>query len=64
MKLAVLAGALIGGRIAIALLAPSSFTLGGWLTAAALMVLALVGRSVALHQTPDHAAWAHQCSDS
>lgn len=46
----ILAAALIGGGVAIALYLPSAFSLGGWLTALALLVFAFVGRSVAVRE--------------
>jgi hypothetical protein len=44
----VLAAFLIGSAVVIAMYLPSVFSLGGWLTALALLVFAIVGRSVAL----------------
>ena len=44
----VLAGFLVGSGAIIGLYLPSSFSLGGWMTALALLVFAFVGRSVAL----------------
>jgi hypothetical protein len=46
----VLAAALLGSGMAIGLYFPSIFSLGGWLTAAMLLVFAFVGRSVALSE--------------
>jgi hypothetical protein len=46
----VLAAALIGAGIAIALYLPSVFSLGGWFTALVLLVFAFVGRSVATRE--------------
>jgi hypothetical protein len=43
----ILAAFLIGSGLAIGLYVPSVFSLGGWLTALALLVFAFVGRSVA-----------------
>jgi len=45
-----LAASLIGAGIAFAFCLPSSFSVGGWFTALALFVFALVGRSVALRE--------------
>jgi hypothetical protein len=45
-----LAALLIGGGVAIGLYMPSVFSLGAWLTAAALLLFAFVGRSVALRE--------------
>ncbi len=46
----ILAAALIGGGVAIAMYLPSGFSLGGWFTALALFVFAFVGRSVAVRE--------------
>jgi hypothetical protein len=43
----ILAAFLIGSGLAIGLYVPSVFSLGGWLTALALLVFAFVGRGVA-----------------
>jgi hypothetical protein len=43
----VLAALLIGGGVAIGLYVPSVFSLGAWLTAAALLLFAFIGRSIA-----------------
>jgi hypothetical protein len=43
----VLAALLIGGGVAIGLYMPSVFSLGAWLTAAALLLFAFIGRSIA-----------------
>jgi uncharacterized protein DUF7010 len=48
----VLAAFLIGSGVVIGLYLPSIFSLGGWLTALALLVFAFVGRSVARTQAP------------
>jgi len=44
----VLAAALLGSGLVIGLYFPSTFSLGGWLTAGILLVFAFVGRSIAL----------------
>ena len=44
----VLAAALIGGGVVLALYFPSIFSLGAWITASLLLVFAFVGRGVAL----------------
>ena len=48
----ILAASLLGAGVAIALYLPSTFILGGWFTAFALLVFAFVGRSVALREQP------------
>ena len=42
------AGLLVGGGIALGLYVPGTFSLGGWLTGAVLILFAFVGRAVAL----------------
>ncbi len=42
-----LAALLIGGGVAIGMFMPQPFSLGGWLTGAALIAFALLGRAVA-----------------
>ena len=44
----VLAALLIGSGVVIGMYLPSTFSLGGWLTALMLLIFAFVGRSVAL----------------
>lgn len=51
-QFAVLAASLLGAGIAIALYLPSSFSVGGWFTALALLVFAFVGRWVARRDPP------------
>jgi len=47
----VLAALLIGAGLTIGLYIPSAFSLGAWLTAAALLLFAFVGRSFALRES-------------
>ena len=46
----VLAALLIAGGAVLGLYVPGAFSLGGWLSAAALVVFALVGRGMALRE--------------
>jgi hypothetical protein len=47
----VLAALLIGAGLIIGLYIPSAFSLGAWLTAAALLLFAFVGRSIGLRES-------------
>ncbi len=47
-QFAVLAGLLVGSGLIIGLCVPTVFSLGGWVTAAALLVFAFVGSNAAL----------------
>jgi Family of unknown function (DUF7010) len=48
----ILGGLLVTGGVVIGLYVPASFTRGGWVTAAILLIFALVGRSVARAEQP------------
>jgi hypothetical protein len=46
----ILAGVLVGGGTMLGLYGPEIFSLGGWLTAVALVIFAFVGRSIVLYE--------------
>lgn len=49
-QFAALTAVLVGGGVLLAMYGPDIFTLGAWLTAAVLLVFAVLGRSVALRE--------------
>ena len=46
----VLAAVLVGAGVTIGLFMPSTFSVGGWFTAVVLLLFALIGRQVVLHE--------------
>jgi MFS family permease len=50
LQFGVLAALLIGAGVVIGLYLPSTFSLGAWFTAAALLLFAFIGRSIALRE--------------